>query len=152
MSNYNKAIICTKCNGVGKRDYDVPLSGGWVLAKREDCKGCNGVGEFREWVDDRSFESELHDLITKYNLDHTTLTPEFIKQQIMRDNITTHNEELRDKQKFCIACGGSGWPSIHGGPCKCSYCKGKGYTTEEDTGHLLTQVGAKDRQREKGDE
>lgn len=47
-----------------------------------------------------SFESELHDLITKYNLDHSTLTPEFIKQQIMRDNITTHNEPLRNPEYY----------------------------------------------------
>ena len=53
-------------------------------------------------VPDKTFESELHDLITKYNLNHTKLTPEFIKQQIMRDNITTHNESLRDEPYITV--------------------------------------------------
>ena len=44
---------------------------------------------------EETFESELHDLITKYDLCHSTITPEHIKQQIMRDNVDDHNKSVR---------------------------------------------------------
>lgn len=85
---------------------------------------------------DKTFESELHDLITKYDLDHTTLTPEFIKQQIMRDNIESHNKKLRFTGDYYQAGYNGVLISM--------------YSTDDQRAEY--HQGAKDRQREKGDE
>ena len=87
--------VCEKCGGWGKHKLNI-----WDNDNLEiiNCLDCKGSGQIEQVA--KTFESELHDLITKYDLCHTTLTPEHIKQQIMQDNIDTHNETVKAKHNL----------------------------------------------------
>ena len=65
MKNYNTAKVCIKCNGVGKIDGEPLVGLPSHMCHQVKCKACNGLGEIRSWEEEKTFESELHDLKVK---------------------------------------------------------------------------------------
>ena len=71
--------------------------------------------DFQELLDEpETFESELHALITKYDLNHSDLTPEHIKQQVMKDNLADHNKAV--KARHSVVPRGSMMEHVYLGP------------------------------------
>ena len=68
-----------------------------VLHHGVECK-ITKTGAHNEPWPPETFESELHALVTKYNLNHSDLTPEHIKQQVMKDNLADHNKAVKAKR------------------------------------------------------